>query len=70
MTERTMQRPGLFGVHKKRDFLILYTLVFALLAVLTHILKAILKSLVRTMMVLKFFHLVDILIIRKRLKIS
>ena len=32
-----MQRPGLFGVHKKRDFLILYTLVFALLAVLTHI---------------------------------
>ena len=37
MTDTIKQKSGLFGAHRKRDFLILYTLIFALLAVLTHI---------------------------------
>ena len=37
MTDTAKQKPGLFGAHRNRDFLILYTLIFALLAVLTHI---------------------------------
>ena len=37
MTDIERQRTGLFKTHRRRDFLILYTLIFALLSVLTHI---------------------------------
>ena len=37
MTDIARQRTGLFKTHRRRDFLILYTLIFALLSVLTHI---------------------------------
>lgn len=37
MTGISEQRAGLFKTHRRRDFLILYTLIFALLSVLTHI---------------------------------
>ena len=37
MTDTAKQRTGLFKTHRRRDFLILYTLIFALLSVLTHI---------------------------------
>lgn len=37
MTDKAKQKQGLFGAHRKRDFLIVYTLIFALLSVLTHI---------------------------------
>ena len=37
MTDTVKQKNRLFGVHRKRDFLIFYTLIFALLSVLTHL---------------------------------
>ena len=37
MTDTVKQKTGSFGVHRKRDYLIVYTLIFALLAALTHV---------------------------------